>query len=96
MLLIKTFITIILIFTSFSIYSEYRVYQYRISTRGIEKLEGKTFIIVSTLDPIGFSSYHGGGDVINIDLLRTWMCYGNTAKKDICHSPLKEHLNPKP
>ncbi len=83
------------IFTSFLFFSttcllaEYRVYQYQVSSKSyFHHQRGR--IIVSTLDPQSYLAYHGGaGGPLKVQLLRTWMCFGDTSKKEICASPLK-------
>ena len=50
----------------------------------------KAYLVTDTLDPVSYISYHGGGDSIAIDLLRTWMCKGHTGgNTELCKAPLE-------
>jgi len=70
-----------------AVQAEYRVYQYvmknKLETNDLK--EGT--LISSTLNPRAFLAYNGGHSLISIDILRTWICPGNTSKQDICPSP---------
>lgn len=72
--------------------AEYRVYQYTIkNTNQLNSSPSELKYIKSTLNPIAYKAYHGGGSSIQIDLLRTWICPGHTGnKKDLCESPYKK------
>lgn len=82
----------ILILFSFSAQAEYRVYQYIVKNKVSSSPETvDANIKVSTLNPRAYLAYNGGGDLINVELLRTWMCPGRTAGfKDLCPSPYKK------
>lgn len=71
--------------------AEYRVYQYIIESRNqVLKNKEQSFVVTSTLDPKSYVAYHGGVDVVQVHLLRTWMCPGDTSSKQkICQSPYK-------
>lgn len=73
-----------------SAFAEYRVYQYIIKNKINSQRVGKPLITNSTLDPVSFIAYNGGSKSVEIDLLRTWMCPGNTKKKELCKSPYRE------
>jgi hypothetical protein len=66
---------------------EYRVYQYLIRDKNME--EGPTQIDISTLDPVGYLAYHGGSRSLDLSLLRTWICKGNTSYITTCDPPKK-------
>ena len=87
----KTLITTLLIAFSFQALAEYRVYQY-VVTNNIDHIDSpKNNIITSSLDPTSYMAYNGGSTVLSIDLLRTWICPGNTGqRKDTCESPYKK------
>lgn len=73
---------------SFNALAEYRVYQYiHYNKMAGSEDEPSSFIKVSTLSPQSYIAYHGGSTLVTVDLMRTWVCPGNTAKKDICKSP---------
>jgi hypothetical protein len=80
----KTAILLVMItFSSFA-YGEYRVYQYyvRPKVQGLNPTNAE--LVTSTLDPISYSAYHGGKASIEVNLLRSWMCMGNTANQAFC------------
>jgi hypothetical protein len=66
---------------------EYRVYQYLIREKNIEV--GPTLMDISTLDPVGYLAYHGGIRSLDLSLLRTWICKGNTSYSKTCEPPKK-------
>jgi hypothetical protein len=69
-------------------YGEYRAYQYIVKDK-ITQSDAK--IITSSLNPTAYLAYNGSSSVIEVDLLRTWICPGHTGfKKDICPSPYKK------
>ncbi len=82
-----------------TIFAEYRVYQYYIRSKiqNITPLQSE--LVTSTLNPIAYIAYHGGRDAVEVNLLRSWQCMGNTSKSPVCtisdgnelaQSPLKE------
>lgn len=72
---------------SFSSMAEYRAYQYVITQKIQMQDQPASSIVITTLDPTSYSAYNGGRSLISVDLLRTWICPGNTGKKSICPSP---------
>ncbi len=50
---------------------------------------------ISTLDPIGYQAYHGGEKSLDLTLLRTWICRGNTAYSQTCGPPQKIQEKPR-
>lgn len=38
----------------------------------------------STLNPIAYVAYHGGQESVEVNLLRSWQCMGNTSHKVVC------------
>lgn len=80
----KVICTIIFSFSSWNIFAEYRVYQYYTHSK-IQNLTNAPFeIVTSTLDPKSYLAYHGGKESLEINLLRSWMCVGNTSKQEVC------------
>ena len=81
---------------------KYRLYQYMIRPYQTEpaELPRRPYQAISTLDPVSYQSYHGGGDIQEINLLRSWMCMGHTGGKEFCPAPLDTMppgpLNPAP
>lgn len=69
--------------------AEYRVYQYSIDYLNIDNQIEKNVIISSTLDAKAYKSYYGIKQQ-NIQLLRTWICPGNTSQRAICLSPYEK------
>ena len=86
--MIKVLAALLLILPSL-VFAEYRVYQYVVKNKvssSQEKVDSA--IKVSTLNPRAYLAYNGGSDLINVELLRTWMCPGRTAGfKKLCDSP---------
>ena len=82
----KTVLFLLLSLTSHA-NAEYRVYQYVVKNKIQFNDAPKSHMVTSTLDPISYVSYHGGESLITVNLLRTWLCPGHTANKDICKSP---------
>lgn len=68
--------------------AEYRVFQFTVKAKNPYSMDQKTHLVTSTLDPQSYKAYHGGGETLAIDLLRTWMCRGNTAGQEVCSPPL--------
>jgi hypothetical protein len=73
-----------MILNSQSLLAEYRVYQYYVQTK-LQNITNVPYeVVTSTLDPKSYVAYHGGTESISINLLRSWMCFGNTSKQDVC------------
>jgi hypothetical protein len=71
-------------FSSFNLCAEYRVYQYFTQTK-LQNLTNVPYeIVTSTLDPKSYVAYHGGPESLEVKLLRSWMCFGNTSKQEVC------------
>ena len=72
-----------------SLGAEYRIYQYYVSspTTVLEGPNALSPIITSSLDPVSYTAFHGGSRHIRLDLLRTWICPGDTARKPYCPGP---------
>lgn len=71
------FFLLAIVFSSNESKGEYRVYQYLIQNKN--NLEQQPYLDQSTLDPVSYQSYHGGSKSIEIGLLRSWICRGNTS-----------------
>ncbi len=67
-----------------SAHAEYRVYQYYIKSKTENVNSPNAQLVTSTLDPVSYAAYHGGKLTLDINLLRSWICLGNTSKKEIC------------
>ena len=70
--------------------AEYQAYQYYVKSKYNLTQKSKSYLVTSTMDPVSYISYHGGSESISVDLLRTWMCMGDTSRKDICEGPLSK------
>lgn len=86
----KLIVLLICISSSLNVFAEYRVYQYIVKNKVPIVDSPKSHLVTSTLDPVSYLSYHGGSTLLTVDLLRTWMCPGHTAKKDVCDGPYKK------
>jgi len=68
--------------------AEYRVYQYLVKDKVSVQDAPNSHLTVSSLNPSSYAAYHGGTNLVVVDLLRTWICPGYTgAEKDYCESP---------
>jgi hypothetical protein len=65
-------------------FAEYRVYQYYVRSKTMNINPGNATLVTSTLDPVSYTAYHGGKSSVEVNLLRSWMCMGNTAQKSVC------------
>ncbi len=88
--MLKKLAIIALVLTSASVSAEYRVYEYVIKARNPFSINQKAYLVTSTLDPQSYLAYHGGASTLKIDLIRTWMCKGDTSKSDYCESPYQQ------
>ena len=70
-------------------HAEYRVYQYIVKNKiKTASDQPNSHIQTSSLNPVAFIAYNGGSRIVNVDLLRTWVCPGNTSHgKKICNNP---------
>ena len=89
--LILIFFLMVLVLSSSESKSEYRMYQYLIQNKN--NLEEPPYLDQSSLDPVSYQAYHGGLKTIDIALLRSWICRGNTSYLKTCTPPLRP-LNP--
>ena len=69
--------------------AEYRAYQYFVTSKYIFPQKTQSVLVTSTLTPDAYITYHGGNDVIAIDLVQTWLCLGHTRQKPICPNPIQ-------
>lgn len=65
-------------------FGEYRVYQYYVRSKLQNINPGNAQLVTSTLNPTSYVAYHGGRGSIEVNLLRSWVCMGDTSKKSIC------------
>ncbi len=85
----KSFLLLLL---TVNAYAEYRAYQYIVKSSDPYAVATRApaQYIVSTLNPQMYKSYHGGNSV-QIDLLRTWICPGYTGQmKEVCDHPYEK------
>lgn len=68
--------------------AEYRVYQYTVKARNPFSMDVGAHVVTSTLDPQSYLAYHGGMETLKIDMVRSWMCYGDTSNKQVCSPPI--------
>ena len=79
--------------TSTQAFSEYRVYQYYVRSKIQNLSPVGAEVVTSTLDPISYVAYHGGKDSVEVNLLRSWQCLGNTSKEQVCSISEGKELN---
>ena len=75
---------LVLLMTARDASAEYRVYQYYVRTKVANINPAPATLVTSTLDPISYAAYNGGSNSIEINLLRSWICLGNTSKRPPC------------
>lgn len=80
----RSLVVIILAFSFSPAFGEYRVYQYYVRPKIQNLNSSKAELVTSTLNPISYAAYHGGKSAVEVNLLRSWVCLGNTSKKPIC------------
>lgn len=80
---------LIIILLSNLLFAEYRVYQYIVHPHPYSEKNIKSYVVKSTLNPEAFYAYNGGKISIKAQLLRSWICLGNTSKEEYCPSPLE-------
>ena len=73
-----------LISISLPAFGEYRVYQYYIRDKVQNINPPNATLVTSTLNPSSYAAYHGGKLSIEVNLLRSWVCMGNTSKQSVC------------
>jgi hypothetical protein len=92
----KIFFSLFTLFHSKFSFSEYRVYQYYVRP----KIQNITIVgselVTSTLNPIAYIAYHGGNESVEVNLLRSWQCMGDTSKAQVCSISEGRELNGAP
>lgn len=83
--MMKCALTLLLLLTVISpAFGEYRVYQYYVKSKVTGINYPNAQIVTSTLNPVSYAAYNGGGNSVEINLLRSWMCMGNTSHQSVC------------
>ncbi|WP_185902993.1 hypothetical protein [Bacteriovorax stolpii] len=77
-------IILLLALLSSQAFGEYRVYQYYVRSKLKNINPTNAQLVTSTMNPTAYAVYHGGKDSIEVSLLRSWVCMGDTSKKSIC------------
>jgi len=77
-------VALFMILNSSQAFCEYRVYQYYVRPKLQNIVQVSAELVTSTLDPISYVAYHGGRESIEVNLLRSWQCFGNTSKEPVC------------
>lgn len=88
----KALLLLITFFLTATCLAEYRVYQYYVRAKYPMTQDQQAYLATSTLDPVSYTAYHGGGESIEVDLLRTWLCLGNTSRAQYCPAPIDRAL----
>ena len=88
----KVFLVLILTVSALPAFGEYRVYQYYIRSKMLNINPASAQVVTSTLNPANYMAYHGGKLTIDLTLLRSWMCMGNTSHEPVC--PMSEAVDP--
>ncbi len=82
-----TFFAFLFLFISTPILAEYRAYMYLIKNHSTQQMiDFEPYYMTSSLNPMAMKAYYGSGSQL-IELVNTWLCPGDTAKKVICSPP---------
>lgn len=92
----KRLITLAALLISFQAFGEYRVYQYYVRSKLQNITSVPSELVTSTLNPIAYVAYHGGAEAVEVNLLRSWQCMGNTSKQPVCTISEGKELNEAP
>lgn len=85
----KLLLILLTILAPLPTYAEYRVYQYLVKSTNTQAMVNvaQARPILSTLNPVAFRAYHGGS-LVDLTLMRSWMCVGYTGQgEDVCPAP---------
>lgn len=66
------------------VFGEYRVYQYYVRSKTQNINPSNAQVVTSTLNPTSYAAYNGGKLSIEVNLLRSWVCMGNTSHQQVC------------
>lgn len=88
--------TLFILLNTQQVFSEYRVYQYYVRPKILNLTIVSAELVTSTLDPISYVAYHGGEESVEVNLLRSWQCMGNTSKAQFCSISEGRELNGAP
>lgn len=80
----KPLIILFLTLLSMPALGEYRVYQYYVRSKTQNINPANATLVTSTLNPTSYAAYHGGKLSVEVNLLRSWVCMGDTSKQDVC------------
>jgi hypothetical protein len=80
----RSFLILLLAFTISPAFGEYRVYQYYIRPLVSNINPTNAQVVTSTLNPTSYAAYHGGKLSVEVNLLRSWVCMGDTSKQSVC------------
>jgi hypothetical protein len=71
-------------------HAEYRVYEYLVTNKNITNGGPRSSVKLSSYPITTFYSVNGGRKSIDVSLLRTWVCPGDTSQfQQYCKSPLQ-------
>ncbi len=82
--MVKTALIILTALVTTPVFGEYRVYQYYVRSKTKNINPPNAQVVTSTLNPISYAAYNGGKLSIEVNLLRSWVCMGNTSHQDVC------------
>ena len=70
-----------------SAWASYRVYQLRL--RHYDQIGKKKIdrVVLSFMDPRQYEAFHGGPATLQVDMVDTWYCPGDTSQKKYCKKP---------
>lgn len=82
--MIKYGFFLLITLTALPAFGEYRVYQYYVRSKVQNINPPNAQVVTSTLNPTSYAAYNGGKLSVEVNLLRSWVCMGNTSQKEVC------------
>jgi hypothetical protein len=80
-------ISLAVVFNSTSTFASYRVYQLRLRHFDQTAKKKMSEVVVTTMDSEQYQSFHGGSNLMKVEMLDTWYCPGDTSHKKYCKKP---------
>lgn len=69
-------------------WASYRVHELKLTHYDSRGKKVREEVVLSTLDHLQYEHYHSGFRTVRAELMDTWYCPGDTARKQFCPRPL--------
>ena len=73
-----------------SAFAGFRAHELKVVHYDVKGKATKTEVVVTTLDHLQYEHYHGGYGNLQVSLVDTWYCPGDTHGKPMCKKPKAE------